>query len=184
MRSCTIHANTDSDTFGFDQKALSGMGSVSLAWVGNIKLKCKDCREEYMPFNFNMEESKGTGYVSWANGIERKTKTKWERTNLQKFKYAGGGVGGMMKRRIVRHTTKTQERYTRRHFYTNCIFLRLPGEKHQIQEIKEWVGNKVCNWVTKQIYRRVFSNGLWRRECHNVRKRICRIICKWVTRVG
>ena len=64
MRSCTIHANTDSNTFGFDQKALSGVGSVSLAWVGNIKLKCKDCREEYMRFNFNMEESKGTGYVS------------------------------------------------------------------------------------------------------------------------
>ena len=81
----------------------------------------------------------------------------------------------------VRHTTKTQERYTRRHFYTNCIFSRLPGEKHQVQKIKEWVGNKVCNRVTKQICRRVFSNGLRRRECHNVRKRICRIICKWVT---
>ena len=55
-----------------DQEALSGMGSVSLPWVGNIKLKCKDCKEECMCFNFNMEESKGTGYVSCANGIERK----------------------------------------------------------------------------------------------------------------
>ena len=44
-----------------DQEALSGMGSVSLPWVGNIKLKCKDCKEECMRFNFNMEESKGTG---------------------------------------------------------------------------------------------------------------------------
>ena len=49
-----------------------GMGSVSLPWVGNTKLKCKDCKEECMRFNFNMEESKGTGYVSCANGIERK----------------------------------------------------------------------------------------------------------------
>ena len=49
-----------------DQEALSGMGSVSLPWVG------KDCKEECMRFNFNMEESKGTGYVSCANGIERK----------------------------------------------------------------------------------------------------------------
>ena len=55
-----------------DQEALSGMGSVSLPWVGNIKLKCKDCKEECMRFNFNIEESKGTGYVSSANGIERK----------------------------------------------------------------------------------------------------------------
>ena len=40
-----------------DQEALSGMGSVSLPWVGNIKLKCKDCKEECMRCNFNMEES-------------------------------------------------------------------------------------------------------------------------------
>ena len=38
----------------------------------NIKLKCKDCKEEWMRFNFNIEESKGTGYVSCANGLERK----------------------------------------------------------------------------------------------------------------
>ena len=52
---CTIHEITH---------AVMHDSLVSLAWVGNIKLKCKDCREEYMRFNFNMEESKGTGYVS------------------------------------------------------------------------------------------------------------------------
>ncbi|XP_066015399.1 uncharacterized protein [Pocillopora verrucosa] len=57
-------------------------------------------------------------------------------------------------------------------------------EKRQVQKKLEWVCNKVCNWVTKQICRRVFSNGLWRRVCHNVLKRICRIVCKWVTRIG
>ena len=133
------------------------------------------------------QKKKSFKQICLSGAFERILAQKVGNENKSIFKSSnarGVRMGGMMKLGIVRGTTKTQERYTRRHFYTNCIFLWFLGEKRQIQKIRQWVCNKVCNWVTKQICRRVFSNGLWRRVCHNIWKRICRIICKLVTRIG
>ena len=133
------------------------------------------------------QKKKSIKQISLSGAFERILAQKVGNENKPIFKSSnarGVRMGGMMKLGIVWRTTKTQERYTRRNFYTNCIFLWFLGEKRQKQKIRQWVCNKVCNWVTKQICRRVFSNGLWRRVCHNIWKRICRIICKWVTRIG
>ena len=138
-------------------------------------------------YNIRWSKKKSFKKICLSGAFERILAQKVGNENEPIFKSLnarGVRVGGMMKPRSVRHTTKTQERYTRRQLYTNCIFLWLLGEKRQVQKKLEWVCNKVCNWVTKQICRRVFSNGLWRRVCHNVLKRICRIVCKWVTRIG
>ena len=66
---------------------------------------------------------------------------EYERTNLPKFKCAGGGGGGMMKPRIDLRISKTIDMYG-----TWLLHLRyfswLLGEKRQIgQRFREWVCN-------------------------------------------
>ena len=88
-------------------------------------------------YNIRWSQKKSFKKICLSGAFERILAQKVGNENEPIFKSSnarGVRVGGMMKPRSVRHTTKTQERYTRRQLYASCIFLWLLGEKRQVQK--------------------------------------------------